>query len=341
MNCDTIDSILDDHRSTRLSPAERQDLATHLAGCIRCAGASSAHDALASEEIAEPPPELFARVAASVSAGRVHAHAARRRGRRVGVGVGVAAAAAVALIAVVARYAPFDLNAYTVVLLAVEDQLCLRSTFSTTTCKGFVAARDGGENAAPAAPRFVAGRDYDVLAAALLPSANAASVTVMEFFGFWCFPCYDLEPELTRWSAEAPAHVAFTRVPVLFGAYAEAELHARAFYTAEALGKLDTMHAAFYDEIHVRGNPLASRDALAEFFARFGVDGATFDAAFDSPDVDARVQRAVALGRAYGIDAVPALVVAGRYVTSSSMVGSDVLAVVDQLVTEAASKGRD
>ena len=104
------------------------------------------------------------------------------------------------------------------------------------------------------------------------------------------------------------------------------------------------MHAAFYDEIHVRGNRLSSREALAEFFARFGVDRATFDAAFDSGDVDARVQRAVALSREYGIDAVPSLVVAGRYVTNPGMAGPEVLAVVDQLVAEsragALSRGR-
>jgi protein dithiol oxidoreductase (disulfide-forming) len=340
MNCDTIDSILDDHRSPRLSPAERQDFAAHLRSCIRCAGGSSAHDALASEQIAGPRPELFARVLESASASRMHAHASRRRSRRVGVAAAAAAAAAVALAGVVARYVPLDsmavvivrspANSYTAeILFAVEDLL-------------FGAAGDGGENvAASPAPRFVAGVDYDVLAAALPPTADAERVTVVEFFGFWCFPCYAFEPELTRWSAEAPTHVAFTRVPVLFGAYAEAELHARAFYTAELLGKLDAMHAAFYDEVHVRGNRLSSREALAGFFARFGVDGVTFDAAFDSPDVDARVQRAVALTREYGIDSVPALVVAGRYVTSPGVAGPSVLAVVDQLVAEDALSRRD
>src|SRR5688500_964129 len=99
MNCDTIDSILDEHRSPRLSPAERQDLAAHLGGCLRCAGASSAHGALVGERIAEPPPELFARVLGRVSAARVRAHAARRGGRR----VAVAAATAIVLLAVVAR----------------------------------------------------------------------------------------------------------------------------------------------------------------------------------------------------------------------------------------------
>jgi thiol:disulfide interchange protein DsbA len=115
---------------------------------------------------------------------------------------------------------------------------------------------------------------------------------------------------------------------------AVAELHARAYYTAEALGKVDAMHDEFYAEIHERGNALASRASLAEFFERFGVDAATFDAAFDSREVDARMQYAVALNREYRIHATPTLVVAGRYRTSPSFRGPELVAVLDHLVAE-------
>ena len=131
--------------------------------------------------------------------------------------------------------------------------------------------------------------------------------------------------------------MALTRVPVVWND--EAELHARAFYTAEVLGKLDAMHAAFYEEIHTRGNRLASAAAFAEFFERFGIDAATFNEAFNSREVDARVQRAVALGREYGIRATPSLVVGGRYSTNPSLAGTRMLAVADYLVAEAAAQG--
>jgi thiol:disulfide interchange protein DsbA len=81
---------------------------------------------------------------------------------------------------------------------------------------------------------------------------------------------------------------------------------------------------------------LASRAALAEFFARYGVDAATFDATFDSTEVDARVQRAIALSREYGIDATPSLVVAGRYSTNPGLAGAQVISVVEQLVADSA-----
>ena len=132
------------------------------------------------------------------------------------------------------------------------------------------------------------------------------------------------------------ATVALEFVPAMFNE--QARLHARAFYTAEALGKLGEIHQAFYDEIHMRGNPLSSRAALADFFARFGVDAATFDAAFDSSEVDARVRRAAALASEYDVTATPTLVVAGRYVTGPSFAGPDTLAVVEQLVAAEAER---
>jgi thiol:disulfide interchange protein DsbA len=325
MNCDTVDSILDDHRSARLRPGERQDLAAHLAACVRCAGASAAHDALTGEKPADPAPELFARVLGRVATARAHSQARHRDWR-----IGAAAVAVVALVAVVVGYS-FDGGVFD------GGVITRRNALTDAIIERVFGAADGGSPeregvAVPAAPRFVAGRDYDVLAGVLPLAAGAEGVAVTELFMWGCDPCYALEPELVRWSAAASGRVALTRVPVTWNP--EAALHARAFYTAEALGKLDAMHAAFYDEIHVRGNPLASRAALAELFARFGVDGATFDAAFDSGDVDARVQRAVALSREYGIGAVPALVIGGRYVTSPNMAGPRVLAVVDQLVAD-------
>jgi thiol:disulfide interchange protein DsbA len=115
---------------------------------------------------------------------------------------------------------------------------------------------------------------------------------------------------------------------------AVARLHARAYYTAEALGKLGAMHAEFYDEIHVRGNALGSRDELADFFGRFGVDRATFDAAFDSSGVDAQIRRAAALNREYAIQAAPTVVVGGRYATNPLSAGTALRELLNHLVAE-------
>jgi thiol:disulfide interchange protein DsbA len=311
MNCDTLDSILDAQRLPRLSGAERQDVAAHLERCGRCAGAVAAHEALAHEPIAEPPAELFGKVLGQL--GAAHGSAGVLQRRRM---LARAAAAAAVAVAAVAGYVALDGDAG--VRDAVEP--------SVTAA------------AEPPAPRFVAGRDYEVLAAAAPLAATADGVPVTEFFMYLCFPCAAVEPELERYRTATLGRVALTRVPAVFNS--EAELHARAFYAADELDKREAMHAAFYDEIHAQGNRLASRAALAEFFARFGVDEATFTAAFDSPRVQARLEQALALAREYAIDATPSLVVAGRYKTNPAMAGSDLFAVVDELVGEAACHTR-
>ena len=306
MNCDTIAAILDDHRSERLDPAERQAVTGHLGGCSPCAAEWAAQHALLGENIGEPAPDLYARVLRHAALARELPGHAGRRGR---LALGsLAAAAAIAAVAVAAR-----------LWIGAPD------TSDTPALEVATPATD--------TRTFVAGRDYEALS---LPATTASDgrIAVAEFFMYLCFPCYAFEPDLESWHSAAPDYVALTRVPAVFNP--EAELHARAFYTADALGKLDAIHAAFYDEIHMRGNRLASREALAAFFARFGIHAATFAEVFDSSAIDAKVRQAVALSREYGIRATPALVVAGRYSTNPSLAGTQVLAVVDQLVaTEA------
>lgn len=297
MNCDAINTILDEHRSALLSQSERHAVTAHLVTCTRCTDSWAAHDALVGEDVGEPPPELFARVQ------RLAASRAAQPRRRYRASAALAAAAVVAIALVVRPWV-------------------------TTPEPG------GGPRSAvaiPAGQAFVAGRDYELLARPA-DSIAADKVAVTEFFMYPCVHCFAFEGELESWAARSADLVALTRVPAVFDA--QAELQARAFYTAEVLGKGDAMHGAFYGEIHTRGNALSSREALAELFARFDVDAAKFAEAFDSAAVDARVERAVALGREYGVRATPSLVVAGRYSTNPTLAGAQVLAVVDQLVAD-------
>lgn len=304
ISCDTIDSILDDGRAGRLDAAERQASAAHLRVCARCADASAAHEALAAESMGAPPPARWARVLRRVGDGREVRAAAPRRKWRTAAGLAAAAAAAV-----------------------VAARLLL------------MAPGTGGADAeatVAAEPAFAPGRGYVELAVPRFAADAADKIAVEEFFMFLCFPCFAVEDELARFGSEAEEYVTLTRVPVAF--YPPADLHARAYYTAAALGKLDEMHRAFYEEIHTRGNRLESIDALAKFFARFGVDAATFAAVFNSTEVDARVGRAAASSAEYDIGAAPSVVVAGRYATNPSIAGPEMVEVVKQLVADEAER---
>ena len=126
--------------------------------------------------------------------------------------------------------------------------------------------------------------------------------------------------------------MSFVRVPAVWNPLLR--LHARAFYTAEALGKGAEMHAEFFAEIHERRNMLDTEAKLEAFFARFGVEPAAFKAAFDSFAVQAKLQRADELSRRYRIDSVPTIIVNGKYTTGGGESGSyeELLALVDELV---------
>lgn len=175
-------------------------------------------------------------------------------------------------------------------------------------------------DAAPTSTRFQAGTHYTRLSPAQPTSSGVDRVEIAEVFWYGCSHCFEFEPYIERWEGSKPVYVSFVRIPAVWNP--DLKFHARAFYTAMALGKLDEMHGAFFDEIHRAGNRLNSERALVEFFARFGVDEAAFRNAFDSFDVQTKLQRAEELSLRYRITAVPTIVVNGKYVATASQAGS-------------------
>ena len=193
------------------------------------------------------------------------------------------------------------------------------------------AAADGGDEA-PTSARFQLGTHYQRLSPTQPTSSSADRVEVAEVFWYGCPHCYTFDPYLERWEADKPAYVSFVRVPAVWNPLVQ--LHARAFYTAEALGKGEEMHEAFFTEIHENDNLLDSREALAEFFGRFDVDVEAFGNAFDSFEVHTKLQRAEELSRRYRISSVPSIVVNGKYTTDGTSAGSYELLIelIDELV---------
>lgn len=183
------------------------------------------------------------------------------------------------------------------------------------------------------AQRFEAGTHYQVLSPAQPTSTEeAGAVEVAEVFAYTCIHCYRFEPQIERWLERKPDYVNFVRIPAVFDDLRA--LHARAFYTAEALGKLEEMHPAFFAEIHDRSNMLASEPALQELFSRFGVDPAQFESTFGSADIQAKVERAANLMRRYRVPETPSMVVNGKYLSLGGMAGgsySTWFAVIDEL----------
>jgi protein dithiol oxidoreductase (disulfide-forming) len=182
------------------------------------------------------------------------------------------------------------------------------------------------------------GIDYSTLKVAQ-PTETGDQVEVLEVFWYSCPHCWHLEPAMQSWVATLPAGAAFRRLP---GADGRLEPHARAYYAAELMGKLDVLHPALFKAIHGDKRALWTEDALVEFAGQIGLDEREFREAFNSFAVDAKVRKAQDMSRRYGIDGVPAVIVNGKYRTSPSQAGDQdrFIEVMNTLVArELAAKG--
>jgi thiol:disulfide interchange protein DsbA len=191
-----------------------------------------------------------------------------------------------------------------------------------------VAANAPAAAAIPIPAKWSEGKNYTVLTPAQPTSVSPDKVEVVEVFWYGCGHCFHLDPTLESWKAKSkPAFAEFQRVPVMWNDVTKA--HARLFYTLEALGKLDQLHAPVFREIHVNGNMLVDRDPKKTeeiqkaFLKKNGVPEADFDRTYRSFSVENKLARAEQLTRRYRVTGVPLVVVNGKYTTDVGMAGGE------------------
>lgn len=178
------------------------------------------------------------------------------------------------------------------------------------------------------------GKDYRALDKKAPVEAPAGKIEVVEFFWYSCPHCNAFEPKLSAWVKNLPPEVSFRRVPVAFRD--DFVPQQRLYYTLEALGKVDELHAKVFHAIHVERQATNREDTILAFAQKNGLDRAKFQELYNSFSVSTKARRAKQLQDQYEVDGVPAMGVAGRYYTDGTMAGSmdRVLQVVDYLVAE-------
>lgn len=177
----------------------------------------------------------------------------------------------------------------------------------------------------------IEGRDYTRVEPPQPPSIPG-KIEVLEFFSYACPHCGSFEPMIGPWARSLPADVAFRRVPVNF--LFNVENFQRTYYALETTGLVETMQAKVFAAVHVDKQRLDKPEDIAALIARNGGDAAKFLAAFKSFSVATSVGRAKKLQADYKIEAVPALTIHGRFLTSPSQAGGgpQSLAVADALI---------
>lgn len=188
----------------------------------------------------------------------------------------------------------------------------------------------------PATPQtnwqYKEGEYYSTLTAAQGGSSAAGKIEVAEVFWYGCGHCYNLEPVMNDWEKRLPADVSLVRIPVMWNP--TNEIHARVFYTAEALGKRSQISPAVFKAIHIDNKPMTEEPAIQKMFEEFGVSADTFNKTFRSFAVESQLRRARDLTAKYRVKGVPLLVVNGKYLTDGPQIKShdDLLAVAEELV---------
>ena len=176
------------------------------------------------------------------------------------------------------------------------------------------------------------------------PVATGEEVEVVEFFWYGCPHCRDFEPTVSKWASGLPENVKFTQMPVMFGG--PADLHAQVYYALQGMGELERLHQELFvaiNSVDSKGRKkMRSRDEVDAFLQENGVDMAKFNDSMNSFAVAAKVNRARALMRRYGVRSVPALVVDGRYRSGKGFTSyQDMTEVADYVVDKVLMQRKD
>jgi thiol:disulfide interchange protein DsbA len=188
------------------------------------------------------------------------------------------------------------------------------------------------------AQEYVEGEHYDLIAPEIRGKTDKIEVT--EFFWYGCGHCYNFEPKLSQWKKSLDDDVAVVGSPAMWNSLME--VHARAFYTAEALGVLEQVHMPLFQALNLDRKRLSSEDELADVFVAQGVDREAFSKAYNSFGVGSQVRQANARARAARIGGTPELMVAGKYRISTRKAGSqaNMLKIADFLIEKEREKER-
>ncbi|MBD8527640.1 thiol:disulfide interchange protein DsbA/DsbL [Pseudomarimonas arenosa] len=170
-----------------------------------------------------------------------------------------------------------------------------------------------------------------------IPPANEDKIEVIEVFGYWCIHCATLRQPLEDWGKAQSTDVHLRYLPAVFSGGMEDEL-ARAFFAAEAMGVLSTLHEPLFNAVAVTRR-VRDRAGILATVEQAGIDSALFASTMDSFSVRAKANQSKSLMPRYGIGVTPTLIIQGRTLLEPSTGGLDaMLKRADELVAEARAR---
>lgn len=156
--------------------------------------------------------------------------------------------------------------------------------------------------------------------------APKGSIEVVEFFSYTCPHCATFSPRLRAWHAQQPDSMRLIYLPISWRT--EMQASQRLYFTLQHLKRLD-LHEQVFADYAANPQQFLSHSAVLQWALRKGFDKKTWQTAYNSAVVTQNVRSAQqAFGR-FELNAVPTLVVNGRY---SLIPSAQVLDTLTQLV---------
>ncbi|QBL10779.1 thiol:disulfide interchange protein DsbA/DsbL [Rheinheimera sp. D18] len=166
-----------------------------------------------------------------------------------------------------------------------------------------------------AEPRFVEGKQYDVVA-----DTQTTTPEVKEFFSFYCPHCYQFEPFMQNVEHKLPEGTAFKKMHVDFMRSAPPEIQellTRAYVVANSQQQGDKIAMAIFNHIHRNHAVFNDAADIRQLMLINDLDAKVYDQALQSAQVTAAVkqmkneQNDLAARRV--LTGVPMLLVNGKY----------------------------
>jgi thiol:disulfide interchange protein DsbA len=204
---------------------------------------------------------------------------------------------------------------------------------SLVSFAGAAPAQPPAASPAAAAPNWVEGRNYVLVARPQPTNLPRGKVLVTEVFSYACPACNQFRPYMQKLVKSLPPNAVVDYVPASFNPSEDWPMFQLAYVTAQTLGIAERSHEAMYDAVWTTGelattdgNTLKSRMPTIEDAARFyqkqaGVPAAKFLDTAKSFGVDTQVRHDEDLMKAYAIDSTPTVIVNGKYRVTPQLAG--------------------
>ena len=183
------------------------------------------------------------------------------------------------------------------------------------------------------APQYEAGKQY-FLVEPPQPTTTGDKIEVLEVFSYACPACNAFQSAANKIKSDLPANAQMAYLPAAFRADEDWPVFQRAFFAAQALGLVEKTHDAMFDAVWKEGSlkvtdpvshkivqPLPTIDDVAKFYAKYGVKAEDFVGTASSFAVNAKIKRADAQVKAYGVDSTPTIIVNGKYRLNAQSAG--------------------